>query len=220
MQSLQISGLTPPADPAACRVLESTFIPSAFRRSLFTLIAVAAVLGSSTDLEAASHRSKSPTKARASSKAKSKATSGHATVASHKVAVFAFEGDDAEPLRKHVIQALSDRGLRVETSLKPQDNPEQYRDLGATLDLAAYVHGHVKGTGGDHAVATVVVRSAVTGRKVATATFTGFRRGLPFDVEEQLWGRVGPAFTRVCIEASKPGRRHNEPMRIEAGTPL
>jgi hypothetical protein len=218
MQSLQTSGLTPPADPAACRVLESTFVQSAFRRCLFALIAVAVVLGSSTDLEAASHRSKHPTKARASSK--SKANHGQATVASHKVAVFAFEGDDAEPLRKHVIQALTDRGLRVETSLKPQDNPEQYRDLGATLDLSAYVHGHVKGTGGDHAVATVVVRSAVTGRKVATATFTGFRRGLPFDVEEQLWGRVGPAFTRVCIEANKPGRRHNEPMRIEAGTPL
>jgi hypothetical protein len=25
---------------------------------------------------------------------------------------------------------------------------------------------------------------------------------------------------RACVEAKKPGRRHNKPMMIEAGTPL
>jgi hypothetical protein len=201
---------------------------------MLALLAAAVAFGSSADLDAATCRPKhhpkarvssdpkppSPTAARASARGKSKTEGEGPAIGSRKVAVFAFEGDDAEPLRKHVIQVLSDRGLRVETALKPQDNPEQYRDMGATLNLAAYVHGHIKDTTADHAVATVVVRSAVTGRKVATATFTGFRRGLPFDVEEKLWQRVGAAFMRVCVEASKPGRRHNEPMRIEAGTPL
>jgi hypothetical protein len=199
---------------------------------LLALIAAVTVLGSAPDLEAASRRQKShgkpkagakppsPAAARASARAKSKTEAEEAKVASRKVAVFAFEGDDAEPLRKHVIQALSDRGLRVETTLKPLDTAEQYRDMGATLNLASYVHGRIKDTSGEHAVATVVIRSAVTGRKLATATFNGFRRGLPFDVEEKLWERVGPALVHACVEASKPGRRHNAPMRIEAGTPL
>jgi hypothetical protein len=75
-------------------------------------------------------------------------------------------------------------------------------------------------TSGDQAVAIVTIRSAVTGRPVATATFNGYRRGLPFDVEEKLWARVGPAFKRACAEAARPNRRHSKPLRIEAGTPL
>ena len=234
MQLLRTSGSTPCAVSAACRVLESASVQSAFPRFLLALVAAAMVLGSAADLEAASRRSKNQTKARAGSKprppspaaarasarAKAKAEAGETTTSSSKVVVFAFEGDDAEPLRKHVIQALTDRGLRIETTLKPVDTAEQYRDMGATLNLAVYVHGRIKDTTAEHAIATVVIRSAVTGRKVATATFAGFRRGLPFDVEEKLWERVGAAVMRACVEASKPGRHHNAPMRIEAGTPL
>jgi hypothetical protein len=141
-------------------------------------------------------------------------------VASGKVAVLAFEGDDSEPLRKHVIKVFVDRGIQVNSTLKAQDGPTQYRDMGAALNLAIYVHGKIKDTTPDRAVATVTIRSAVTGRPMATATFNGFRRGLPFDVEEKLWDRVAPAYKRACIEASKPNRRHSKPLHIEAGTPL
>ena len=137
-----------------------------------------------------------------------------------KVAVLAFEGEDSEPLRKHVIKLLVERGLKVNSTLKAQDNPTQYRDMGAALDLAVFVHGKIKDTTPEHAVATVTIRSAVTGRPVATATFNGFRRGLPFDVEEKLWDRVAPAFKRACLEATRPNRKHSEPLHIEAGTPL
>jgi hypothetical protein len=143
-----------------------------------------------------------------------------ATLSDARVAVLAFEGDDAEPLRKHVIKVFVERGIQVNSTLKAQDSPTQYRDMGAALKLAVYVHGRIKDTGPDHAVATVTLRSAVTGRPVATATFNGFRRGLPFDVEEKLWDRVAPAFKRACIEASRPNRRHSKPLVIEAGTPL
>jgi hypothetical protein len=141
-------------------------------------------------------------------------------LADAKVAVLAFEGEDPEPLRKHVIKLLVERGLKVNSTLKAQDNPTQYRDMGAALDLAVFVHGKIKDTAPDRAVATVTIRSAVTGRPVATATFNGFRRGLPFDVEEKLWDRVAPAFKRACLEATKPNRRHSAPLVIEAGTPL
>jgi len=134
--------------------------------------------------------------------------------------VLPFEGEEPEQLRKHVIKLFVDRGFHVDSTLKPQDNPIQYRDLGAALNLAVYVHGKLKATSAEHGVATVTIRSAVTGRPVATASFNGFKRGLPFDVEEKLWERVGPAFKRACAEATRPNRRHSEPTRIEAGTPL
>jgi hypothetical protein len=136
-----------------------------------------------------------------------------------KIAVFAFDGDEATNVHKHVVQVLSNQGLRVDTSLRPVQTAEEFRDMGATLDLAAYVQGHIKELSGDKAQATIVVRSGVTGRAIATTTITGFRRGLRFDVEEKLWSSVGKAITRVCKEA-KPRRPVNKPMRIEAGTPL
>jgi len=227
MHLLRTSGLPHSAASASRKGLASLSARSGYFKLLLALLATTMVLGSASRLEAATCRQKAhgktgtrPSSSRASANAKSKTEAEEAKIASKKVAVFAFEGDDSEPLRKHVIQALSDRGLRVETTLKPLDTAEQYRDMGATLNLASYVHGRIKDTNGEHAVATVVIRSAVTGRKLATATFNGFRRGLPFDVEENLWKRVGPALVHACVEASKPGRRHNEPMRIEAGTPL
>jgi hypothetical protein len=177
-------------------------------------------------LSAASPVDAKPRRAKGRSGTKSTVTdSGHApaggaTLAAAKVAVLAFEGDDAEPLRKHVIKVFVDRGIQVNSTLKPQDNPTQYRDMGAALNLAIYVHGKIKDTTSDHAVATVTIRSAVTGRPVTTAIFNGFRRGLPFDVEEKLWDRVALAYKRACIEASRPNRRHSRPLHIEAGTPL
>jgi len=190
-------------------------------RFLLALVALATALGMASVVEAAPKRTKdsaAKASARAAVKAKSKAN-GDAAVSAGMVAILPFEGDDSEPLRKHVIKVFVERGMKVNATLKAQDNPTQYRDMGAALNLAVYVHGKIKDTAPEHAVATVTIRSAVTGRPVATATFNGFRRGLPFDVEEKLWGKVSSAFTRACVDAAKP-RHHNEPTRIEAGTPL
>jgi hypothetical protein len=202
--------------------------------SLLAWLILGSLIGSAPAAEAASRRARSPAKARSSAKAKhssratrvpdkAKATggAGEDALAGTRVAVFSFEGEDTYSVRDHVIQALTARGLKVEATLRPVDTTEQFRDMGAALDLAVYVHGHVKQLPADHAVATIVIRSGVTGRKVGTFTFTGYRRGLPFDVEEKVWDRVSTVFTRACAEASKPGaRHHSRPMVIEAGTPL
>jgi hypothetical protein len=151
---------------------------------------------------------------------KSPSPSNEEIVAGHRAAVFAFDGEDTYSVRDHVVQALKDRGLQIETSLRAVDTAEQFRDMGATLNISVYVHGKVKQLPADRSTATIVVRSAVSGHKLTTVTFNGFRRGLPYDVEEKLWDKVGPVVARACTEASKPGRRHNKPMMIEAGTPL
>jgi hypothetical protein len=161
-----------------------------------------------------------PHKVKSSAKRKSGTKGSGATLTDAKIAVLPFEGEEPEQLRRHVIKLLVERGFDVNSNLKLQDNPTQYRDMGAALNLAVYVHGKMRPTSADHATATVTIRSAVTGRPVATATFNGFRRGLPYDVEEKLWQRVGPAFKRACVEATRPNRRHNRPLFIDAGTPL
>jgi hypothetical protein len=196
----------------------ATTVHSVTRGSLLALVVLAALIGSASLAEASPKRTKGSTKA---SKASAKASPGpsNAAVSGAKVAILPFEGDDAEPLRKHVIKIFVERGITVNSTLKAQDNPTQYRDMGAALDLAVYIHGKIKDTSPEHAVATVTIRSAVTGRPVASATFNGFRRGLPFDVEEKLWEKVHTAFARACMDASKP-RHHNEFTHIEAGTPL
>ena len=134
--------------------------------------------------------------------------------------MFPFDGDDFTNVRKHVIAALSNQGLQVDTSLKPVQTTDEFRDMGATLNLAVYIHGRIKELPADKAQAMITVRSAVTGRPLSTATLVGYRRGLRFDVEEKLWSRIGKAITRECKEATKPRRPGHEPMRIEAGTPL
>ena len=199
----------------------------ALHRFLLALVALAVVIGTAPAVQAAPRRAKGQAKAsakgkptRAAGKGKARATAENAAGAAGKVAVFAFSGEDTYSVRDHVIQALTDRGMKVETALPPVDTAEQYRDMGAVMDVAAYVHGHVKEMPADHAVATIVIRSGVTGKKLTTATFTGYRRGLPYDVEEKLWQRLGPAFRRACVEATKPRPHHNKPMVIEAGTPL
>ncbi|MBN2574318.1 MAG: hypothetical protein JXP73_07120 [Deltaproteobacteria bacterium] len=197
-------------------------------RLALALLAFALALGASPSVDARPRKAKAHTKSGPRGKSARKwpaqgagrATTTEASLAAAKVAVLPFEGEEPEQLRKHVIKLLVDRGLQVDSTLEPQDSAIQYRDMGAALNLAVYVHGKMKPTTGDRAVATVTIRSAVTGRPVATATFNGYKRGLPFDVEEKLWDRVGPAFRRACLEARKPNRRHSKPMHIEAGTPL
>lgn len=182
---------------------------------VLALVAAAWTSRLASPVEAKPRRAKS----RGASTSSERMVSEPGTPADAQVAVLAFEGDDSEPLRKHVIKVFVDRGIKVNSTLKAQDTPTQYRDMGAALNLAVYVHGKIRDTTADRAVATVTLRSAVTGRPMVTATFNGFRRGLPFDVEEKLWARVAPAFKRACVEARKP-RRHSKPLRIEAGTPL
>ena len=183
---------------------------------------MALLLGISVDGQAASRRAKAHkagAKARSSGKSPVGIGAREAALANAKIAVLAFEGEDPEPLRKHVIKVFVERGMTVNATLKAQDNAIQYRDMGAALDLTVYVHGKIRDTGPEKAVATVTIRSAVTGRPITSATFNGYRRGLPFDVEEKLWERVAPALKRACLEAKKP-RRHSKPLRINAGTPL
>jgi len=220
---------SPPSPVASTRPVRSLASAQlALPRVLLALVALAAVMATAPSVEAAPRRAKSHAKTKAPSRAatraaargKAKADADEAAVAGGKVAVFAFAGEDTYSVRDHVIQALTDRGIKVDTALPPVDTAEQYRDMGAVMDVAAYVHGHVKQLPADHAVATIVIRSGVTGRKLTSATFTGFRRGLPYDVEEKLWQRLGATFRRACVAATKPRPHHNQPMVIEAGTPL
>lgn len=159
-------------------------------------------------------------KAKAAVAKRSASQNREGIAAGHRVAVFPFEGEDTYGVRDHAVQALKDRGLQVESSLRSVDTAEQYRDMGAALNISVYLHGKVRQLPKDRSTATIVVRSAVSGQKLTSVSFNGFRRGLPYDVEEKLWGKVGSVITRACAEASKPGRRHNKPMVIEAGTPL
>jgi hypothetical protein len=158
-------------------------------------------------------------RAAAKAKAEARAKAEADAIAAGKAAVFAFEGDETEPLRMRVVRLLKANGMRVQTDLRPNDTSEQYRDLAATLNLAIYVHGRVKDTPGGRSLATVTIRSGVTGRTIARANFEGDRRALLAGVEEGLWTRVKAPLGRACMDALKP-RRHNAPMRIEAGTPI
>ncbi len=199
-----------------------TFAPSAFRwRSWHRVVRAGLLLvvlvGASSLAEA---KGKAKGKGKPVAAKKSAGQSQEEIAAGHRVAVFPFEGEDTYSVRDHVVQALKDRGLQIETAIRSVDTAEQYRDMGAALNISVYLHGKVKMLPADRSTATIVVRSAVTGQKLTTVTFSGFRRGLPYDVEEKLWAKVGPVVARACVEANKPGRRHNKPTMIEAGTPL
>ena len=226
MTSLRVCGSLPSPVVSARPVCPTVSARLTLHRFLLALLALAVVIGAAPTVEAAPRRAKSHAKAKHSSRASTrvaataKADGAGGALAEGKIAVFAFQGEDTYSVRDHVIQALTDRGIKVEAAIPPVDTTEQYRDMGAVMNLAAYVHGHVKELPADHAVATIVVRSGVTGKKLTSVTFTGYRRGLPYDVEEKLWQRLGPAFTRACVEATKPRPHHNKPMVIEAGTPL
>lgn len=154
--------------------------------------------------------------ARAEARAKAEADA----IARGRAAVFAFQGDETEPLRRLVVRLLRANGMRVQTDLLPNDTAEQFRDTAAALNLAAYVHGRVKDAPSGRSHATVTIRSGVTGRVIATASFAGDRRELPASVEEGLWQKIRAPLARACMDAQSKPRRHNAPMRIEAGTPV
>lgn len=165
-------------------------------------------------------RTKAPapsrTKAKAPAHAKAKADS---PTLSGKVAVFGFKGEGAEQVQHAVVTTLRTRGLQVTTSLRPVDSAEQYRDMGAALQLAAYIDGKVGGSGA-RGQATLLVRSGVTGRRVASIRFAGDRSTLASDVGSGLWPRTGSKLTRLCAEAAKPRKQGRRTLRIDAGTPL
>ena len=118
-----------------------------------------------------------PAAARAGARAQSKTKSDGPSV-NGKVAVFGFKGDGAARVQQVVVSTLRTRGLHVTTSLRPVDSAEQYREMAATLRLAAYIEGTV-GDAGSKAQATVHVRSGVTGRRIASVRFSGERSALP-----------------------------------------
>jgi hypothetical protein len=136
-----------------------------------------------------------------------------------KVAVMAFDGDGANPLRARVVRLLRAKGLKVITSLQPVDTPEQYREMADTLVLVAFLDGEAS-EDGDQASVTVHVRSGVSGLRVASATLAGERRKLPATIDKELWAQLAPPLSRACADAAKPRKHEREPMRIEAGTPL
>jgi hypothetical protein len=138
---------------------------------------------------------------------------------SGKVAVFGFTGEGASRIQQAVVSTLRTRGLQVTTGLRPVDSAEQYREMAATLRLAAYIDGNVAGSA-TQGQATVRVRSGVTGRPIASVRFAGDRGGLPTDVSNGLWPRTGPQLTRLCAEAAKPRKGGRKAMRINAGTPI
>ena len=72
--------------------------------------------------------------------------SGGRTV-SGKVALFGFKGDGAARVQQAVVSTLRTRGLQVTTGLRPVDTAEQYREMAATLRLAAYIDGSVGASG-------------------------------------------------------------------------
>jgi hypothetical protein len=138
---------------------------------------------------------------------------------SGRIAVFGFTGEGAPRVQQIVVNTLRMRGLQVMTSLRPVDSAEQYRDMAATLGLAAYIDGKVGG-GGSGGQATVQVRSGVSGRRVASVRFSGEHGALATDVGDRLWPKMGSQLTRLCGEAAKPHKGGRRVMRIDAGTPL
>jgi hypothetical protein len=157
-----------------------------------------------------------PAAASAGSRSKSKSDS---PAANGKVAVFGFTGEGAARVQQVVVSTLRTRGLQVTTSLRPVDSAEQFREMAATLQLAAYIEGTVGGQG-SRGLATVHVRSGVTGRRVASVRFSGDRSALAADVGSGLWPRTGGQLTRLCAEAAKPRKHARGALRIDAGTPV
>ncbi len=149
---------------------------------------------------------------------KSKAKAEGPAVAG-KVAVLGFTGEGAAHVQQAVVSSLRTRGLQVTTGLRPVDTAEQYREMAATLQLAAYIDGSVGGAG-PRGQATVHVRSGVTGRRIASIHVSGDRGTLAADVGDKLWPKTGPQLTRLCAEAAKPHKGARRAMRIDAGTPL
>jgi hypothetical protein len=141
------------------------------------------------------------------------------SVAGAKVAMFAFSGDEVEPIRRQVQHLLKAKGLKINSGLRPVDSAEQYREMAVTLNLIAYVDGEVSIDGAEGS-ATIFVRSGATGLRIASATFSGDRHLLAANIGRELWEQVGPALGRALADSTKPRKVDREPMRINAGTPL
>jgi hypothetical protein len=196
---------------------------SAPRRLGLAWIVAALLAGTVSVAEAAPRktaRAKSRGSAKASASAEARVGAGSDVVAASKIALLDFHGDSVEQIRGQVLKVLKTKVREVSTNLRPPDTTEQYRDMGAALDLALYVHGQIKDTGKDQSVLTIDLRSGVNGRKLTSVKFTGSRRKLYADAEDELWKRIEKPFGRACLEASKAVRHHNAPMHIEAGTPI
>lgn len=159
-----------------------------------------------------------PRAAAASAGSRSKSKSDGPSV-SGKVAVLGFTGDGAARVQQVVVSTLRTRGLQVTTSLRPVDSAEQFREMAATLRLAAYIEGTVGGDG-SQGQATVHVRSGMTGRRIASIRFSGERNSLATDVGNGLWPRTGSQLARLCAEAAKPRKGGSRAMHINAGTPI
>ena len=186
-------------------------------------ILAALVAGSLPAAEAAPRKAKAKAQSHGGAKARAGAEShsggAAAAIAGSKIALLEFHGDNVELIRGQVIKVLKTKVREVSTNLRPADTTEQYRDMGAALNLALYVQGHIKDTGKDQSVLTIDLRSGVSGRKLATVKFTGNRRKLYADAEDELWQKIEKPFGRACLEATTAVRHHNAPMRIEAGSP-
>jgi hypothetical protein len=141
------------------------------------------------------------------------------SVAGAKVAMFAFTGDEAEPIRRQVQHLLRAKGIKINANLRSVDSAEQYREMATTLNLIAYVDGEVDIDGAEGS-ATIFVRSGATGLRIASATFSGERHVLATNLGKDLWTEIGPALGRAFADAAKPRHLEREPMRINAGTPI
>lgn len=207
-----------PSTPHAAKPRPSSFAP---RRLGLTWVLAALLAGTVSVTEAAPRKS-AKAKSRGSVKASTEARAGGEAqaVAASKIALLDFRGDNTDQIRAQVIKVLKTKVREVATNLRPPDTTEQYRDMGAALNLALYVHGQIKDTGKDQAILTIDLRSGVNGRRLTSVSFTGNRRKLYADAEDELWKRIEKPFGRACLEATKAVRHHNAPMRIEAGTPI
>ena len=137
-----------------------------------------------------------------------------------KVAVFAFQGDDAlEPVRAAVVRTLRKQRLSVTATLRPADSPAQYRAMSCSSDLAVFIDGEVTGEGAQRTV-VIRLRSGVTGQYFTSARFSGSTQSILGAIGTALWGRIGSAIMRTCSSAAKPRRHESAPTYIEAGSPL
>jgi hypothetical protein len=182
-------------------------------------LAITAALALPSTASAAAHKSHGKTRTASRSNAKVQAETAEAMAAS-KVAILEFRGDGTEEIRAQVIKVLRPKVRELPTNLRAPDTVVQYRDMGAALDLALYVHGHLKDVGKDRSTLTIDLRSAVSGQKITSVKFTGSRRKLYADAEDELWSRIEKPFGRACLDASRAVRHHSAPMRIEAGSPI
>jgi hypothetical protein len=136
-----------------------------------------------------------------------------------KVAIFPLKWDDDRTIYVQLERILRAKGLEVVNGVRPVDTAEQYRELATAMGLAAFVGGDYWEKE-DRARVTIQIRSGYTGRKVAEGTFKETPLHMHNEVEEKLWGKVGSALVRACVDANRPRKKGRNPLMIEAGTPL